>query len=178
MRPTTTAASVGIGCLLLAWLASAVGISRVPPRPRPSEAPSESRQLEALRADVQAQSARLRERLSSAPAPRPAERNPFAFANRDAGRPRLQPVAPAPGAYAEPTAPEPAETVLVLIGIAERTTPDGMVRTAILAGAADHLHLVIEGEEVAGVYRVRAIGADSVELAHAASGAVRRLHLK
>jgi hypothetical protein len=53
-----------------------------------------------------------------------------------------------------------------------------VTRTAILAGAGDELYLVTEGEEVAGLYRVRAIGAEAVELERLGTGATRRLHLK
>ena len=53
-----------------------------------------------------------------------------------------------------------------------------MVRTAVIVGPSDELFMVTEGQEVAGRYRVSAIGADAVELKDPATGAVRRLILR
>ena len=178
MRPSTTAASVGVGLLLLAWLASAVGVPPAPRTPRPPAQPSDGAHLEALRNDVQAQASRLRTRMAAAPAPRPLGRNPFAFANRDAGAPRTSAPSAAVPAHAPPIDAPPAQRALALIGVAERSTATGTTRTAILSGAGDELYMVTEGEEIAGEYRVRTIGADTVELERIPTGTIRHLPLK
>jgi hypothetical protein len=176
MEPRTAAASVGVGILLLAWLASAVSEPR--PRVVRREAPAaESAQLDRLRTDVEAQTGRLRARLA-APLPAPA-RNPFAFE-----APPVSPAVPgraraaAPAPPLEIPEPGPVDPELVLIGVAERAAGDDTVRTAILSGAGDELHMVTVGQEVAGLYRVRAISADAVELERLGTHTVRRLHLK
>jgi hypothetical protein len=73
-----------------------------------------------------------------------------------------------------PASPPPFP--LKLIGIAERETPDGPIRTAILSGPAD-VFLVSPADQVLGRYTVGAVGADAVELTDATTGAVVRLAL-
>jgi hypothetical protein len=176
MEPRTAAASVGFGILLLAWLASAVSEPR--PRIERRTAPvAESAQLDRLRADLEIQGARLRTRLAAAPIPKAPNRNPFTFGRRDVPLPPATTAAATAAAQPELPDPVPTEPELVLIGIAERSAGEVMVRTAILAGAGDELHLVVEGEEVAG-YRVRAISIDVVELERLGTGTVRRIHLR
>jgi hypothetical protein len=178
MEPRTAAASVGFGILLLAWLASALSEPRPPVVRRPAPA-AEGAQLERLRTDVETQAARLPTRLAAPPVPNAPDRNPFAFGRRDLSPARpAPPVAEAQLLPFDVPEPLPVEPILVLIGVAERASADGVIRTAILAGAGDELHLVTEGEEVAGLYRVRAISADAVELETLGSTTVRRLHLK
>lgn len=181
MRPSSTAASVGLGVLLLvAWLASALSMPDAPQAPPRDPAPSSSAHLSELRAGVQMQAERLRERLASAPAPGAATRNPFRFAPRPAPRHTIRAAAvlepdAAPSDIADAAPPEP---VLMLIGVAERRHDDGVVRTAIISRGADDLHLVTTGEEFAGGYRVRAVGAAEVELERVSTGEIVRLRLQ
>ena|SRR5207247_4274730 len=105
-------------------------------------------------------------------------RNPFAFAPREirtAPPQTTRPPAIAPAAPAAVVAPVPA---LTLIGIAEEPSPEGLHRTAMIAGADDTLYMVMEGQAVAERYRVTAIGADAVQLEDLLTGAVRRLALR
>ena len=155
--------------LLAAWLASAAGVGRpsLPQLPAPS---SEDAQLDAVAAGVQSQAVRLRQRLSSAPAPGASIRNPFVFAAREVAEPATvrrpsSPVAP-------PVVLEP-DPDLVLLGLAE----DGPTRTAML-GSGDELLMVTEGQTVVGRYRVGKVAPDAVELIDLATGATRRLFLK
>jgi hypothetical protein len=177
MEPRTAAASVGFGLLLLAWLASAV--SEPHPRvQRRAAPPAESAQLDRLRTDVEMQAARLRARLGADSLPKPPNRNPFAFDRRAVASPPRVPPPAASDVPSERPEPVPVEPVLVLIGIAERGTGDSLVRTAIIAGERDELHMVTAGEEIAGLYRVRAIGADAVDLERLADQTIRRINLK
>jgi hypothetical protein len=177
MEPRTAAASVGVGLLLLAWLASAVS-EPYPRVARRSLPPAESAQFDRLRSDVETQSARLRARLATVTPPAAPNRNPFAFASRAPAPRRPAPASPPVEALQPEFERAPAEPVLVLIGIAERGTGDRLVRTAIIAGEGDELHMVTAGDLVAGRYRVRAISPDAVELERLGADTVRRIHLK
>jgi hypothetical protein len=129
-------------------------------------------------ADVQSQAARLHERMAEAPTPSTAVRNPFAFGtSRVRHEPRTTDVVQAAvAADAVPgTAPVPA---LLLMGIAEETTAAGPRRTAIIGGDGDTIFMVVEGESVAGRYKVTKIGADAVELEDQTTKGYRRLALR
>lgn len=177
MTPARAAAYIGGGVLLAAWLSSAA--TEQDPQPDPATTPPATSGSDPVAFDVQAQAARLRARLASAPVPQQPARNPFAFAVPDV--PRLR--EPSDGrlvqAAAAPTvaALEP-EPQLTLVGMAENQTPTGSVRTAVIVDGADEVLLVTEGQEVAGRYRVTVIAADVVELQELSTGAVRRLVLR
>jgi hypothetical protein len=168
MKPTRAAAYLGGGTLLAAWLASAAGVRApaIPPVPARS---TEAQQLDALTSGVQSQASRLRQRLSSAPAPHPTVRNPFEFA--------LQPRAivhdTKPIDAAPPVVDAPPEPNLVLIGLAE----EGATRTAMIE-LGDELVMASEGQTVAGRYRVAKVAADAIELVDLVTGTTRRLFLK
>ena len=165
------------GTVLIAWFASAAGVIRQPREIRVPLVPSEERTLGTIVSDVQAQSARLRERLAVAPAPQAPIRNPFQFASREPSKTR--PAARLSAPTAEPAADQgPPELPLALLGIAEQKTAAGLVRTAMIGGLDGQLYMAGEGQEVAGRYRVVAVGADGAELRDLASGAPRRLALK
>ncbi|MEO8078370.1 MAG: hypothetical protein ABI818_18730 [Acidobacteriota bacterium] len=172
MTPERTAAYIGGGILLAAWLTSAAAVTqqpRVGPAPRPTP---ESVQLDALASEVQSQATRLRQRLASAPAPQVPIRNPFVFSSR---RAEVRPAAARPLAAPpmETALPAPIEPDLVLLGVAEQ---DG-IRTAMMA-AGDELLMVTAGQPVGGRYSVSAVGPDDVELKELVTGVTRRLALK
>ena len=160
-----------------AWLASAAGVTRparivrVPPR-----AP-ETIQLDALAAEVQTQTGRLRDRLANAPRPALTERNPFSFQAAPAKRSpafsetRL-PVVPAPALI------EAREPIIELIGVAESLGPEGTVRTAMITNEQKDLIMVTAGQRILGRYDVMAVTEDSVELKDIDNGAVRRLIIR
>ena len=167
---------VGGVSLLAAWLASAASYSRQADAPPPQPAPPES-PTDRLVADVQAQAARLRERLASAPAPQQPIRNPFAFQQREVRVARRMPAAPQP-LFAPMLPPPPPEPALFLAGVAEDQTPAGPVRIAMLTTRGDDVLLAKVGEMVLDRYRVTAIGADVVELHDTTTGTIRRLALR
>ncbi len=171
MAPTRAAAYLGGAVLLAGWLASAAGVTRQPRAVRAPQRSQEFAQLDAVASNVQSQASRLRHRMAAAPAPQAPLRNPFVFLERDA-----RPV----GARREPLqavaalAPiVPVELELDLLGVAE----EGTTRTAMIA-LGDELLMVTVGNDVAGRYRVAAVGPDAVELTDLATGATRRLALK
>lgn len=132
-----------------------------------SAAPARSARVapDAIALEIQSQAARLRARMADAPLPSAASRNPFAFnerprASRAAAAPDMVQAAVAPDAMpSSPSAPS-----LLLMGVAEETTPSGPHRTAIIGGDGDAIFMVVEGDAVAGRYRVTKIGVDAVEL--------------
>jgi hypothetical protein len=170
MSSTRAAAYLGGAVLFAGWFASAAGVMR-PPRTPPIVPQSlDAAELDAVAANVQSQAVRLRHRLAAAPAPQTPLRNPFAFGGREARRtPAARAVEPA----AETAPALPVEPALDLLGVAE----EGAIRTAII-GLGDELLMVTVGHEVAGRYRVAAVGPDAVELTDLATGATRRLALK
>jgi hypothetical protein len=163
-----------------AWLASAAGVTRQA-RVTPTSPPAaDVVQLDALAADVQAQASRLRERLAQAPAPNSAPRNPFRFAPAPSQR-RVR------AAATRPDPPEatpievvmpPAEPALDLVGVAETSTAEGLVRTAMMTGGTGDLIMAIAGQRILGRYDVVAIDAEAVELKDVQTGTVRRLVLR
>ena len=177
MTPSRAAAYTVVGTLLVAWFASALGVVREPrPSRRPAAAPTDAARLDALASDVQLQASRLRERLAAAPAPHAPTRNPFVFAPREAAPVRAAVAAPI--LAAAPVDVTPAEPELVLIGVAETKSATGVLRTAMIAGLDNELHMVTEGQQVLGRYDVIAVGADAVELKDRVTGATRRLGLQ
>jgi hypothetical protein len=175
MAPARAAAYLGGTLLLVAWLASAAGVSRRQPQTQIARPRAEAVQLDALATDVQSQAVRLRTRLAAAPAPQLPLRNPFMFAVSAAPVRRVAaPVEP----RLETPVPDVPELVLELAGVAEQNTDAGVKRTAMVAAPGDQFYMVTEGQELAGRYRVSAVGADAVELKDLVTGATRRLALR
>ena len=163
-----------------AWLASAAGVTRQA-RFTPAAPPAaDAVQFDALAAEVQAQATRLRERLEQAPAPNTTPRNPFRFAPAPAQRQvRAATISRAtPDLPAVDIAMPHAEPMLDLVGVAETSTPDGLVRTAMMTGGAGDLIMAEPGQRVLDRYDVVAVEADAVELKDVETGAIRRLVLR
>lgn len=177
MTAKRAAAYSGGGLLLLAWFASAGGLGgRQVPAAEEQPRPVETAGTATLAADVQAQTARLKTRLAAAPALQQTTRNPFAFAPRPTVAPRSR--RPAAELETPVAALPPAEPAIDLIGVAENREAKGLVRTAIIAAFSGELFLVKEGEQLGGRYKVKAIGADAVELIDLVTGGDRRLALR
>ena len=168
------------GTVAAAWFASAAGVSRAPrSTPRVPVASADAVAFDALVADVQTQTSRLRKRLESAPSPNAPFRNPFSFAERAPAPVRETRQAPPPPlpVVAEPVVP--AEPKLQLIGIAEKKVGDTIVRTAMLSpGDADALIMATAGQQVLGAYEVIAVTVEGVELKDLVTGVTRTLLLK
>jgi hypothetical protein len=131
---------------------------------------------EALAVEVQSQAARLQALMAQAPAPESSTRNPFVF--RAAPRAERAVSSPAPPVEDTLRPLPPPLPALVLMGMAEDSTPAGPRRTAIIGGDGDTLYIVGEGDAVGERYRVTKIGADAVELEDIVTKAYRRLALR
>src|SRR5262245_30675850 len=177
MTLSRSAVVYGFGGLLLVACLGAANMpqdAEAPPerRPRPAAMPTP----DAIALDVRSQAARLQELMAKAPTPEQNPRNPFSFgASRGRGVP-----APVHAAVMdEPAAPLPPPLpALILMGVAEETTPAGPRRTAVIGGDGDTIYMVGEGDAVGDRYRVRKIGADAVELEDTITKAYRRLALR
>ena len=168
-----TCGVVLIACLAAANMPSQDSETGAPPPVRPAPVAPD-----AIAADVQSQAARLHSRMADAPLPAAHVRNPFAFGER----PMARRAASRAGGVDAPVAPEavvtPSEPALLLMGIAEDTTPSGPHRTAIIGGEGDAIFMVTEGESFAGRYKVAKIGADAIELEDQTTKGYRRLALR
>jgi hypothetical protein len=178
MSKKSAAVYASCGAILVACLAAANMPSQDADVVAPSPARAPRVQPEAIAADVQAQAERLHERMAEAPSPSAAVRNPFAFGEPRGLRrpPTVDPVHAT--ATAEPAPTVAAAPTLLLMGIAEETTPSGPHRTAIIGGDGDAIFMVTEGESVAGRYKVTKIGADAIELEDQTTKGYRRLALR
>ena len=177
MTPKRAVAYVGVASVLIAWLAAAAGVSIGSSPVQSAPVAVQTAGTQSLADDVQAQTERLRGRMASAPIPQEPIRNPFAFAPRVLRQESRRPSAVPAAAEAAAPAPPP-EPVLQLIGVAERNTPAGVVRTAMITAGPDELFMVTAGEALGPRYKVTNVGPDVVELTDLVTSAVRRLTLR
>ena len=156
--------------LLLAWLAAAFTGGRTgSTEEQPSVAPVRP---DSSVDNLLTHTARLHDRLAPDHAPRHLSRNLFRFVS-----PAPIPV-PAAAAQAVPLLPAPPPTPsLKLVGIAEDTTAQGPVRTAVISGLGQ-VFLVKEGDEIVSRYRVVRISVEAAELTDLTDGTPLRLALK
>ena len=170
--------------MILTWLANAASPRPDPgiPEAGPQATAAHDARVDASVAvafDVERETQRLRQHVTETPGPRRSGRDPFAFASRRVEAPDRRAV-PRLAVASTPASSEVAAESplpLKLIGVAERTTGESLVRTAVLSGHADVL-LVGVGDEVMGRYTVAAIAAEAVELTDTATGRVVRLALR
>ena len=177
-----SAAVYGVGGTLLVACLAAANMPQDRDTP-PARAPraAAARTPDVLAIEVQSQAARLQTLMAQAPTPDPNVRNPFAFgeAPRALRAPSGIVHAAAADEAAAPLAPLPPPLpALILMGVAEETTPAGPRRTAVIGGDGDTIYMVTEGDAVGDRYRVKKIGADAVELEDVVTKAYRRLALR
>jgi hypothetical protein len=177
MTPRRATGYVGLTFAAAAWLANAAGLSLSSgPSPESSAERAEASPTQLIANEIQTQASRLRDRLAVAPAPREPFRNPFTFAASNV-RPVNTPTGTA-GRSTQVSPSVPAEPPLQLIGVAERETPSGIVRTAMITADSDELFMLIEGDALGGRYRVKSVGPEVVELTDLVTTATRRLTLR
>ena len=169
---TLTLGLVVAGVAALVAGAATSGGRRVETPPPVKTAP-----LDASGAALEAEIARLHERLRPTSAPQLPTRNLFAFASsrdRAVSAPAPSPPAPSPAAITG----SPVRPNLKLIGIAEDSGADGaVVRTAIVSGSGQ-LYFAKEGEMLTDGYRLAAISVEAVELIDLSTNLPVRLVLK
>jgi hypothetical protein len=170
-RTTLNLCLAGCSAIAATWFAVGPqqGATSTPPR---TVQPADTRELSAD--EFTAQAERLRAQTNAVRL-RPSPRNPFRFA-APRPRPSVPAIERAPLTIA-PQAPDaPSQPLFVLSGIGERTTPQGVRRTAVITGGGQ-LYVVAEGEPIAGRFTVATIDADAVVLRDA-SGTDTRLRLR
>jgi hypothetical protein len=167
-----TAKFVVVGGALAAWLAAAATTGvRNDPKSVVRHLQPTDRSSVALANEI----SRLHERLRPSVTPRQPGRNVFSFG---AVKPRTVAASPTVRpALSEPSVAKAPPPPLKLSGIAEDTTPEGIVRTAIISGLGQ-LFLVKEGEQIAGRYRVVKVSGEAAELADLTDSTTIRLALK
>jgi hypothetical protein len=158
-KTTLKALWVGGGGVVATWLAVAPNQS-APPSGIPVSNPSIAGQPSADTLNAQVEKLRFR---TGAPALGPSTRNPFHFDG-----PNVTEREERSGDAAAPTStpagiPAPLAPPLTLSGIAERNTPDGLQRTAVIT-ADGQIYLDKEGESDVGLYTVVKIDSEAVVL--------------
>lgn len=166
-----------LGVIVAGVAALVAGAATSSGRRAAPQAPVKTAPLEASGAALEAEIARLHERLHPTAAPQLPTRNLFAFgSSRDRRVPASAPPPP-PMSDTAPVSP-PMRPNLKLIGIAEDPGDAGaVVRTAIVSGSGQ-LFFVKEGEMLTDGFRVAAISADVMELTDLATNRPVRLVLK
>jgi hypothetical protein len=160
---STLKAVIAGGGVLATWFAVGPNHEAAAPAAAPVERAAAAHETAAN--ELSELSKKLRERRGGElPA---STRNPFRFgtgktvppsASRTSDSSITRLVTIAPSTVAPPPAPS-----FTLSGIAERNTPEGRKRTAVISGAGQ-LYLVGEGEIVAGLYLVVRVDAEGVLL--------------
>ena len=175
------AAVYGIGGTLLVACLAAANMPQAPDaQPARDARTALPRTPDVLAIEVQSQAGRLQALMAQAPSPGVNPRNPFSFGAVRASRAAAPaaPVAPAPVAEFVAAPLPPPLPALILMGVAEDTTPAGLRRTAVIGGDGDTIYMVGEGDAVGERYRVTKISADAVELEDTLTKAYRRLALR
>ena len=171
-RTTLKALWLAGGGVVATWLAVSPNHS-VPVTSPASPAQRPSAKTEVTAEEFNAQAEKIRSR-TNAIALQQSTRNPFRFnAPKRAGKPAPRAEAPDTAAGGDTDAAlRPAAPVLTLSGVAEKKTPDGPRRTAVISGEGQ-IYLAGVGDLVAGRYTVVAIDPEAVVLRDAAGVELR-----
>lgn len=162
---------------LASWFSAASTPDVRTPAATPERTTS-SRDLDRSAALMQAEVARLHDRLAPSTVPT-RSRDLFHFNAKPVARLPVRVVdavqtADVVSHVDVPVIPKP---LLQLIGVAEDTTPDGAVRTAIVSGLGD-VFLVKAGDTISGRYRVEVVSADAVQLTDSTTSTTTTLTLR
>ena len=142
-------------------------------RPAAAASAARSARQAAAETEIEALADSLQVRRTSETIRREPGRNPFQFQSRPQKPPAFVP----PPIVAENiAAPAPVLPAFNLSGIATDLVDGKPQRSAVLSAPAGVL-IVREGESVAGLYVVRSIGEESIELEATADGSRRTLQL-
>ena len=142
----------------------------------PVVAPARNSAAELSGEELAREIARLRERLHPTTVPQQPPRNLFRYKAPNSARAAALSALSGDTSIPVPAPPAPRPS-MELIGIAEESDGDRIVRTAIISGEGE-LFLVKEGETVTSRFRVERISAGVVELIDRESAVPIRLALK
>jgi hypothetical protein len=160
---STLKAVIAGGGVLATWFA--VGPNQGAPAPVAAPVERAAAAHETAANDLSVLAKKLRER-GNAGALRASTRNPFRFGTGKTPPPSAHVSGssmPPPATIAPSVPMAPPAPSYTLSGIAERNTPEGRKRTAVISGAGQ-LYLVGEGEMVAGRYLVVRVDPEGVVL--------------
>jgi hypothetical protein len=138
-----------------------------------SAEPIKSSRQRAAETDIEALAKSLHVRLNSDAVYRTPGRDPFRFQTRVQKPPAF---VPPPAAVQSAPAPAPALPVLRLSGVASDIV-DGKPQRSAVVSLPNGVLIVREGESVAGLYTVVAIGEDSIDLEATGDHSRRTLRL-
>ena len=160
--------------VLVAWFRDGRAAPHL--RPGPSERVVATAGLTSLNQAIHRQGERLRRRLDTMPSPT-SKRDPFTFVSEATRTPPVRASAPRKPPVASVVLP-PSDPALVLLGLAETERDGRPTRIAIIAGNADEMWILEEGQMLGTRYRVARIGADAAELTDVVAGTTRQLVLR
>lgn len=166
-------AVVSAAAFIATYLVSSPGTEVAVPAPSPAPARA-SQPTAAAETEIEVLADSLRVRLKSDANFRTAGRDPFRFQTRQVQKPPG--FVPPPAVVENAPPPPPPLPVLSLSGIATDIVDGTPSRSAVISLPAGVL-IVHEGESVAGLYTVVAIGEDSIELESTADRSRRTLRL-
>lgn len=161
-KTTLKALWFGGGGLIATWLAVTPG-QNAPAAATASAVQRSTAASELTAEDLRVQADRLRHRVNAAAA-RQTQRNPFRFNTpKPAASTMSAAVPPMPPSMAAPVAAALSAPRLKLDGIAEKNTPVGPSRTAIISGEGQ-MYLVRAGDVFAGRFTVVSVDSEAVLL--------------
>jgi hypothetical protein len=165
-------AVVSAGAFAATYLMSSPKTEPAPIAASTTAAPQSARQR-AAETEIEALANSLHVQLKSDAVFRTPGRDPFRFQTKVQQAPAF---VPPPAFVAAPSAPAPALPMLSLSGIATDVV-DGMPNRSAVMSLPNGVVIVREGESVAGLYTVVAIGEDSIELESTTDTTRRTLRL-
>jgi len=163
-------AAAFIATYLVSLPGTDVAVPAAPQTPAPASRPGP-----AVETEIEALANSLRVRSRPEADYRTPSRDPFRFQARSEQKPPAY-VPPPSAAELPPPPPAPPLPVLKLSGVATDVVDGQMSRAAVISLPAGVL-IVREGDSVAGLYTVIAIGEDSIELESTADQSRRTLRL-
>src|SRR5262245_4122776 len=167
-------AAVSAGAFAATYLMSVPKTELAQPAASSARAAAQSPRQSAAESEIAALGDSLHVRLQSNAAFRAQGRDPFQFQARVQQRPSA--FVPPPAVVANVPPPPPPLPVLSLSGIASDVV-DGKPQRSAVISLPNGVLIVREGESVAGLYTVVAIGEDTIELESPGDGSHRTLRL-
>ena len=165
MPPTRVALIAGGSALVAAWLTAATNTRQVELIAEKPSGPVQATFQNPAALELSAEMERLQMRHRIPPVPRSVERNPFEILSL--GDPLVQ----------SPVVPKSLPTLtILLVGVAEDLTPDGIIRTAILSVHGEAM-LAAPEAIIADRFVVEWIGPSEVGLRNLKTGGMRTLEL-